>query len=112
MDRGYAAFSLFNAIVAAGSSYVCRARDNSVYEVVEQRPLSAARSSALLDSLEAAELRFLHEWGEAWRSSEGTRHDFTFSEADVRPRNVQLHCPPPQPLPSIGAIGLALPATA
>src|SRR5262249_38897118 len=35
MDRGYAQFSLFNAIVAAGSSYVCRVRDNSVYEVVE-----------------------------------------------------------------------------
>ena len=41
MDRGYAQFSLFNAIVAAGSSYVCRVRDNSVYEIVEQRPLSA-----------------------------------------------------------------------
>ena len=41
MDRGYAQFALFNAIVAAGSSYVCRVRDNSVYEVVEQRPLSA-----------------------------------------------------------------------
>ena len=40
MDRGYAQFSLFNAIVAAGSSYVCRVRDNSVYEVLEQRPLS------------------------------------------------------------------------
>jgi hypothetical protein len=41
MDRGYAQFALFNAIVAAGSSYVCRVRDNSVYEVSEQRPLSA-----------------------------------------------------------------------
>jgi hypothetical protein len=41
LDRGYAQFSLFNAIVAAGSSYVCRVRDNSVYEVLEQRPLSA-----------------------------------------------------------------------
>jgi hypothetical protein len=40
MDRGYAQFSLFNAIVAAKSSYVCRVRDNSVYEIVEQRPLS------------------------------------------------------------------------
>jgi hypothetical protein len=46
MDRGYAAFSLFNAIVAAGSSYVCRARDNSVYEVVEQRPLSREAAAA------------------------------------------------------------------
>jgi Transposase DDE domain len=39
LDRGYAAFALFNAIVTAGSSYVCRVRDNSVYEVVEERPL-------------------------------------------------------------------------
>ena len=40
MDRGYAKFALFNAIVAAQSSYVCRLRDNSVYEVVESRPLT------------------------------------------------------------------------
>jgi hypothetical protein len=40
LDRGYAQFALFNAIVAAGSSYVCRVRDNSAYEVDEQRPLS------------------------------------------------------------------------
>jgi hypothetical protein len=46
MDRGYAQFSLFNAIVTAGSSYVCRVRDNSVYEVVEQRPLSAEATAA------------------------------------------------------------------
>lgn len=46
LDRGYAQFVLFNAIVAAGSSYVCRLRDNSAYEVVEQRPLSAAAAAA------------------------------------------------------------------
>jgi hypothetical protein len=46
MDRGYAQFSLFNAIAAAGSSYVCRIRDNSVYEVVEQRPLSPEAAAA------------------------------------------------------------------
>jgi Transposase DDE domain len=40
MDRGYAQFSLFNAIVAAESSYVCRVRDNSASEVLQQRPLS------------------------------------------------------------------------
>jgi hypothetical protein len=40
MDRGYAEFALFNAIVAAGSSYVCRVRDNSVFEVQEERALS------------------------------------------------------------------------
>jgi hypothetical protein len=42
MDRGYAKFSLFNKIVAAGSSYVCRVRDNSVYEVLAERPLTDA----------------------------------------------------------------------
>jgi hypothetical protein len=42
MDRGYAKFALFNRIVAAGSSYVCRLRDNSVYDIVESRELSDA----------------------------------------------------------------------
>ena len=39
-DRGYAKFKLFNEIVGTGSSYVCRLRDNSVYEIVEQRLLT------------------------------------------------------------------------
>jgi hypothetical protein len=46
MDRGYAQFALFNAIVAAGSSYVCRVRDNSVYKVIEQRPLAPEAQQA------------------------------------------------------------------
>lgn len=46
LDRGYAQFALFNDIVAARSSYVCRVRDNSVYEVREQRPLSPAAQEA------------------------------------------------------------------
>jgi len=41
MDRWYAQFTLFNDIHRAGSSYVCRVRDNSVYEVSEERELSA-----------------------------------------------------------------------
>jgi hypothetical protein len=36
-DRGYAKFALFNKIVAAQSSYVCRLRDNSAYTVVEEK---------------------------------------------------------------------------
>lgn len=40
LDRGYAKFALFNRIVQAGSSYVCRVRDNSAYEVIEDRPLT------------------------------------------------------------------------
>jgi hypothetical protein len=53
LDRGYAQFSLFNAIVAAGSSYVCRVRDNSAYEIVDQRSLSpeAAAAHVLFDAV-------------------------------------------------------------
>jgi hypothetical protein len=40
MDRGYAKFELFNAVAAAGSSYVCRIRDNSRLELLEERPLT------------------------------------------------------------------------
>lgn len=40
MDRGYAKFALFNAINAKKSSYVCRLRDNSIFEVIEERQLS------------------------------------------------------------------------
>jgi hypothetical protein len=46
MDRGYAKFSLFNRIVAAGSSYVCRLRDNSASEVTEERQLTDADRAA------------------------------------------------------------------
>jgi hypothetical protein len=46
MDRGYAKFALFNAIIAVGSSYVCRLRDNSVYDVIEQRELTPADRDA------------------------------------------------------------------
>jgi hypothetical protein len=46
MDRGYAKFALFNDIVASGSSYVCRLRDNSVYDVIEQRELTQADRDA------------------------------------------------------------------
>jgi hypothetical protein len=38
MDRWYAQFTLWNDIKRAGSNYVCRVRDNSVYEVLEDRP--------------------------------------------------------------------------
>ena len=46
MDRGYAKFTLFNKIHSRGSSYVCRLRDNSSYEVIEERPLSEAAKAA------------------------------------------------------------------
>jgi len=39
MDRWYAQFTLWNDIKAKGSSYVCRVRDNSAYEIIEDRKL-------------------------------------------------------------------------
>ena len=46
LDRGYAKFRLFNRIVARLSSYVCRLRDNSAPQVLEERPLTAADRAA------------------------------------------------------------------
>ena len=50
MDRWYAEFKLFNDIRAARSSYVCRIRDNSNLDAVEEeRPLSdEAREAGVL----------------------------------------------------------------
>jgi hypothetical protein len=46
MDRGYAKFALFKAILGVGSSFVCRIRDNSVFDVTEERELSRRALSA------------------------------------------------------------------
>ena len=46
MDRWYAQFTLFNDIHRVQSSYVCRLRDNTVSEIVEDRPLSAEATAA------------------------------------------------------------------
>jgi Transposase DDE domain len=56
MDRWFAQFQLFNDIHAIGSSYVCRVRDNSRYEVVQGRPLSDEALSAGVLSDEIVEL--------------------------------------------------------
>jgi len=52
-DRGYAKFKLFNEIAAAGSSYVCRLRDNSRYEIEGDRSLTAedVEAGVVLDAL-------------------------------------------------------------
>jgi hypothetical protein len=47
-DRGYAKFLLFNSIVSAGSSYVCRLRDNSVWNTTDER---YRNDDALLDEI-------------------------------------------------------------
>ena len=47
MDRWYGQFTLFRDIVAAGSSYVCRIRDNTnLLDVVEERPISEEAKAA------------------------------------------------------------------
>lgn len=46
MDRWFSQFTLFNEINTIGSSYVCRAKENSVFEVVEEKQLSAADRDA------------------------------------------------------------------
>ena len=46
MDRGYAMYKLFQAILDAGSSFVGRLRDNAVYRVVRENELTAADREA------------------------------------------------------------------
>jgi hypothetical protein len=46
MDRWYAQFTLWNDIKAAASSYVCRVRDNSVYDVIELRSVDQQATEA------------------------------------------------------------------
>jgi hypothetical protein len=41
IDRGYAEYQLFQDIIDTKSSFIGRIRDNAVFEVVEERPLSA-----------------------------------------------------------------------
>jgi hypothetical protein len=40
IDRGYAEYQLFQDILDAKSSFIGRIRDNAVYELVEERPLT------------------------------------------------------------------------
>lgn len=46
MDRGYAEYQLFQDIVDAGSSFIGRLRENAVWEVVEERPLTEEAQAA------------------------------------------------------------------
>ena len=56
MDRWYAQFTLFNDVRAAGSSYVCRVRDNSRYDVIEDRPPDQAARDAGVISDQVVEI--------------------------------------------------------
>jgi hypothetical protein len=46
IDRGYAEYQLFQDIIDRGSQFIGRIRDNAVWEVVEERPLTAAARAA------------------------------------------------------------------
>jgi hypothetical protein len=46
IDRGYAEYQLFQDIVAAKSDFIGRLRDNAVWTVVEERPLTPAARAA------------------------------------------------------------------
>jgi Transposase DDE domain len=46
IDRGYAEYQLFQDIIDTGSSFIGRLRDNAVWTVVEERPVSAAARAA------------------------------------------------------------------
>ena len=46
IDRGYAEYQLFQDIIDAGSSFIGRLRANAVWQVVAERPLSAAAQAA------------------------------------------------------------------
>jgi hypothetical protein len=46
IDRGYAEYQLFQDIIDAKSSFIGRLRDNAVWQVVAERPLSAAARAA------------------------------------------------------------------
>jgi hypothetical protein len=41
IDRGYASFELFRAILDAGSSFVARVKDQTVFTVQDERPIAA-----------------------------------------------------------------------
>ena len=46
IDRGYAEYQLFQDLIDRGSSFIGRIRDNAVWTVVEERPVSPAAQAA------------------------------------------------------------------
>ncbi len=46
IDRGYAEYQLFQDVIDRGSGFIGRIRDNAVWTVIEERPLSAAAQAA------------------------------------------------------------------
>jgi hypothetical protein len=79
LGRWHAQLTLFNAIHRVGSSYVCRVRDNSVFEVIEGRPLSPA-------ALEANVIRDVAvNWGLSSQSKRRPDHPIRLALVKVQP---------------------------
>jgi IS4 transposase len=79
MDRGYAKFTLFNKIVACNSSYVCRLRDNSKYQVTKRRELSdEAKEARVLEDLEV-------EFGATSNSESKPDHPMRLVTIEIKP---------------------------
>ena len=54
-DRGYADYQLFQDVLDARSSFIGRIRENAVWQVVEERPVSAkARAFALYKTTQSS----------------------------------------------------------
>jgi Transposase DDE domain len=61
VDRGYASFELFRGILDAGSSFVARVKDSTVFTVKEERPLSTeAKASGVVRDVVIAKLGTAH----------------------------------------------------
>jgi Transposase DDE domain len=61
VDRGYASFELFREILDAGSSFVARVKDNTVFTVKEERPISAeAKASGVVRDVVIGKLGTAH----------------------------------------------------
>jgi hypothetical protein len=61
VDRGYASFELFRRILDAGSSFVARVKDSTVFTVKEERPLSTeAKAAGVLRDVVIAKLGTAH----------------------------------------------------
>ena len=61
VDRGYACFELFRKILDAGSSFVARVKDSTVFTVKEERPLSAeAKAAGVVRDVVIAKLGTAH----------------------------------------------------
>jgi hypothetical protein len=61
VDRGYASFELFRRILDAGSSFVARVKDSTVFTVKEERPLSTeAKAAGVVRDVVIAKLGTAH----------------------------------------------------